>query len=120
MEGNHKKENTSGGLYKNVNISIKSANIIVAVGCIFLVLVMLILINNNGFIVSFDTNGGTEVESIKAMHGDYLNNITPPTKEGYNFTGWYYDADCTQKWDTNRDTVSDSITLYAGWEKKDR
>lgn len=39
-----------------------------------------------------------------------------PEKEGYNFTGWYTDEACTQRY--TGETVTDDITLYVGYEKK--
>lgn len=38
-----------------------------------------------------------------------------PEKEGYRFTGWYTDEACTQRY--TGETVTDDITLYAGYEK---
>ena len=38
-----------------------------------------------------------------------------PTKEGFTFTGWYKDADCTQPFDITKDIVEESMKLYAGW-----
>lgn len=38
---------------------------------------------------------------------------------GYNFAGWYKDADFTEPWDFENDTVGDEgVTLYANWVKK--
>ena len=38
-----------------------------------------------------------------------------PEKDGYRFTGWYTDEACTQRY--TGETVTDDITLYAGYEK---
>ena len=39
-----------------------------------------------------------------------------PVKEGYDFTGWFTDEDCTQvyNWKT---CITSPVTLYAGWEE---
>ena len=37
-------------------------------------------------------------------------------REGYDFTGWYTDADCTQKWDFKTPFEQAELTLYAGWK----
>ncbi len=37
-----------------------------------------------------------------------------PTREGYVFDGWFYDAECTKPLGAY-DTVAADITLYAGW-----
>ena len=39
-----------------------------------------------------------------------------PEKEGYNFTGWYTDEACTNKYTGT--TVTADTTLYAGYEKQ--
>lgn len=109
----------SGGLYKNVKMSLNTANILVAVGIVVLVAVFIFVINNNGFTVEFDTQGGTEVESMRAMHGDMLLFVETPEKQGYTFTGWYRDKACTDKWRAEADTVTGSMTLYAGWQAED-
>ena len=40
-----------------------------------------------------------------------------PTKRGYNFTGWYTDEDCTERYPNEQlFTNINGITLYAGWK----
>ncbi len=111
------QQKSSGGLYKNVNMSTKTASIIVLVGIAAFVAVLIFAVANRGFTVEFDTNGGTEIPSVKAMHGDLLTVTETPKKEGYTFKGWYRDKACTVKWDRTTDTVTGSMTLYAGWEE---
>ena len=105
----------TGGLYAKINMSLKSANIMVASLTAALIAAMVFVVSHNGFTVKFDTDGGSYIEPVKAMHSDTLT-VENPVKEGWHFTGWYTDRDCTQKWNTDRDTVSGSMTLYAGWE----
>ena len=52
------------------------------------------------------------------MHSEKLNEPETPQKEGYEFTGWYRDRALTEKWNFDTDTVSESMTLYAGWREK--
>lgn len=40
-----------------------------------------------------------------------------PKYAGYEFTGWYYDKACTQKFSTS-DVLKTNTVLYAGWNKK--
>ena len=109
----------SGGLWRNVKMSVKTANIIVTVLIIALIVAVVFALCNRGFVVKFDTDGGSQIESIKLMYGDKIpEDIEDPVKEGYTFTGWYYDRDCTAPWDLDNDVVTDSFTLYAGWEEK--
>ena len=49
----------------------------------------------------------------KIMSGNVYKLPTPPAKEGYRFTGWYTDPECTIKYEG--DTFTDDITLYAGY-----
>ena len=69
--------------------------------------------------VKFDTDGGSQIQSVKVMHSELISVSEDPVKEVFRFTGWYTDRDCTQPWDIDKDTVTDSMTLYAGWEKKE-
>lgn len=41
-------------------------------------------------------------------------NLPIPEKEGYTFTGWYYDEACTQKY--NGEVITEDTELYAGFE----
>ena len=108
----------SGGLYKNVKMSVRTANVLVLVGIAAFIAVFCFAIFNNGFIIDFDTNGGTEVESIKVMHGEIIS-VAEPQKQGYRFTGWHLDKGCTVRWNDD-DPITQSMTLYAGWEKVDK
>lgn len=42
-----------------------------------------------------------------------------PVRKGYYFDGWYSDVKLTQKWNFNRDIVTESMNLYAKWVQKD-
>ena len=45
--------------------------------------------------------------------------VTAPTdiaREGYNFIGWYTDAECTTAYDFTKEVAGD-ITLYADWKE---
>lgn len=103
------------GLYAKVNISVKSLNIIILVLAVALVVCMIIGVSNAGFVVRFDSLGGTAVESQKLMYGELIEVQEPPVREGYVFDGWYLDQDLTRPWDINKDIVTESLTLYAGW-----
>lgn len=110
-------ERKTGGLYAKVNMSLKTANIVVAVFIALLVAATVFVVSHNGFTVKFDTNGGSHIESVRAMYSETLNIEDNPVKEGYIFTGWYTDRDCKNSFDVENDAVTGSMTLYAGWEK---
>lgn len=103
-----------GGLYAKVKMSVHSANILVAVGVVVLVLVTAFLIRHNGFTVTFDTDGGSFIQSERVLHGETVSPDTP-VREGSLFTGWYLDRACTVPFDPQTDPVTGSMTLYAGW-----
>ena len=105
------------GLYRNVNISVKSLDRIIAV-CIAVILIVVALeLRNPGFQITFDSRGGTDVPVQSQMYGELLDETEIPTREGYIFTGWYTDSSCFEQWDIDIDTVQSDMTLYAGWQK---
>ena len=104
------------GLYKNVNISVKTLDRII-VACILVIVIFLAIdLRNPGFTITFDSKGGTDVPAQNQMYGELLEVPEPPTREGYAFTGWYKDYACYELWDVQTDTIQEDLTLYAGWE----
>ena len=65
-------------------------------------------------VVSFDSKGGSAVDAINVASGEKLVLPTEPTKEGYKFSGWFTDTDCTAAYDVNA-AVENDFTLYAKW-----
>lgn len=107
------------GLYSKVKISVRTLNIIIVVLVIALIGCMAFGIAKGGFRVSFDTQGGTPVEMQGGiMHGELIDVPEEPTREGFEFDGWYLDSAGTMPWDPEEDKVTESITLYAGWREK--
>ena len=106
------------GLYRHVKISVKALDCVI-VACILVILAVVALeMRDPGFTITFDSRGGTDVAAQKQMYGELLEVPDPPTREGYEFTGWYIDPGCATKWDMEKDPVYQDFTLYAGWEKK--
>ena len=105
------------GLYRHVKISVKALDRII-VACIAVILIVVAFeLMNPGFTVTFDSRGGTDVPSQNQMYGEYLEVPEPPTREGYEFQGWYTDATCEVLWIVETRTIETDMTLYAGWEK---
>ena len=74
--------------------------------------------NVNRYSISFDSNGGSHVNSITR---DFASSVTLPTsvtKEGYTFDGWYSDELLTIEQDFNT-MPSQNIRLYAKWYRED-
>lgn len=108
-----------GGLYKNLKVSEKTINIVILAAVAALFFSMFFLVKHNGFTVTFDTDGGSYVQSCKAYYGEPLTEPEAPTKEGCRFTGWYRDRSLNSPWNMQSDVVTESMTLYAGWEAAD-
>ena len=111
-------ERKPGGLYRNVKMSVKTADRLILIGIIVLIACMIFAVSHAGFTVTFNTDGGSQIENQKVMYGQLVEVEENPVKEGYTFIGWYTDKDCKNQFDVTKDKVSDSMTLYSGWEKK--
>ena len=119
QENNEKKQREFRGLYKHVKISVKALDTIIVI-CITVILVLVALeLRNPGFTITFDSRGGTDVAPQNQMYGQLLSVPEDPTREGYEFSGWYLDYACDEAWDLEEDIIDSDYTLYAGWEKKE-
>ena len=67
-----------------------------------------------GYWVSFNSDGGSIVDSQFVLHGDnlVLDKSTTPTKLGYSFDGWYNGLTKVE----NGATVTSPMTLTAHWK----
>ena len=72
-------------------------------------------VNINKHLVSFESNGGSEVDPIILAYGSLVPKPADPARNGYTFQGWFKDAACTTEWKFNTDTVLDETVLYAKW-----
>lgn len=66
------------------------------------------------FNVTFNSNGGTDVEGQIVETGKCAISPIAPTKPYYVFGGWYLDEKCTNKFDFNT-PITSNIELYANW-----
>lgn len=105
----------SGGIYKNVKISVKTLDIIIIIGLLALTFMLVFLSLNGGFLVSFDTLGGSEIAPQKIKYGQNAALPLPPVKNGYVFAGWYCDKQAKTPFDFDKTAITDKITLYAKW-----
>lgn len=65
--------------------------------------------------VTFDSQGGSAVASVRVKGGQRVSKPADPEKTGYRFGGWYYDG---ALYDFNAAVVED-MTLTAQWTKED-
>lgn len=68
--------------------------------------------------ISFETNGGSKVEGQTIIKNNTVKEPAAPTKEGYDFAGWYSDKALKEEYDFS-EKVTGRLTLYAAWEEKD-
>ena len=91
--------------------------------------------SGGSFNVIFNTNGGDEIPSMHvgiACSPDSYEDLPSPTREGYDFAGWYYDSDFKKKvdftnsidfipipeYDKNKCIIGHKdIEIYAKWRK---
>ncbi len=62
--------------------------------------------------ITFDSDGGTPVESIKVKTGEIALEPEAPTKENSEFLGWYLDEEL---FDFENNKIEENITLVAKW-----
>ncbi len=82
--------------------------------------------------VQFDFNGGILTNAVTDITNSIKYAFEPnsyicdPTelpncvlkKQGFDFLGWYKDADLTEPWDFKKDKITEDIVLYAKWGTK--
>lgn len=71
--------------------------------------------NNAGYTITFDSNGGSNIDPIVVNRETVLKAPNPPTKEGYTFLGWLYDGKYFSF--SNSKSIKSDITLVAQWMK---
>ncbi len=65
-------------------------------------------------VVIFNSNGGTEVETVDADGNGVVTLPADPTKDGYAFAGWFMDEALTVPFTC--ENVFADITVYARWQ----
>ena len=84
---------------------------------LFTVTVASACVNNDGgnkeYTVTFDTDGGSEIESQTVLKGGYAVKPDDPEKAGYTFEGWY--TSVIEDWVFDKLAVTGNVTLKAKW-----
>jgi len=74
-----------------------------------------LFVSNDGpFEITFDSNGGSEVETMIVKQFDSFLPGSVPVREGYVFAGWYIDEDLYYPMSFQTGT-NKPLTLYAKW-----
>ena len=100
-------------IYSHIKVSKRTLDFIIVFLILALFAVLIYSLNNRGFTIEFDCQGGTNIEVQKHMYGEKIDNQIP-TREGYRFDGWYLDSDCKNKWPDDQE-ITGSMKLYACW-----
>lgn len=88
------KEDEEGGRYRNLVLYAKYVS--------------------DPVVMTFDTQGGSEIDDAILQRGASIGELPTPHINGRVFQGWYTDPDCTQSYDADT-PVDEDITLYAAW-----
>lgn len=67
------------------------------------------------FTVTFNSNGGSEVENQTIEEGNLVSKPATPTRDGYIFDAWLLDG---ENYDFSRE-INRNITLTASWKKEE-
>lgn len=68
-------------------------------------------------VLTFATNGGTEIEPRTYFEGEEIGTLPVSYKDGFSFGGWYYDAEHSQTVG-KKDNIEYSLTVYARFSEK--
>lgn len=67
--------------------------------------------------VTYELNGGTNADNPTTYSWNTgVESFADPSRDGYTFTGWYSDPDCTVNVNSISADSHEDVTLYAGWE----
>lgn len=67
---------------------------------------------------NYERNDGEDIyRNTVYMLNEHPDSLGRPVRVGYTFDGWFYDPECTQKYDAT-DTIDKSLVLYAKWIAK--
>lgn len=66
------------------------------------------------YTVSFNTDGGSNIDTQQVEKGGRINKPIDPTKDGYEFLGWYFSD---EEWSFVGFFVTNDMTLTAKWQQ---
>ena len=92
----------------------KKRNILIGIIIIaVIILLIMILGNKKEYNVSFDSVGGTMISNIVVKEDGTIEKPADPQKEGYKFSGWYYNGEL---FDFST-PITEDVKLEAKWEE---
>ncbi|MEL7570611.1 MAG: InlB B-repeat-containing protein, partial [Eubacteriaceae bacterium] len=96
----------------------KNFCLIVLLSILFLLFIPNAIFASDTYTVTFDSNGGSAVDSILVDEGALITEPSAPTREGFTFAGWYKDQSFADDWDFEEDKTTSNTILYARWYKE--
>lgn len=82
---------------------------------IILILLITFMVKTWKYKISFKTNGGSKVKSVKAKKNEPFIMPAVPTKAGYMFGGWFKDKECKQRFILYKLSKRKNVKVYAKW-----
>jgi len=67
--------------------------------------------------ITFDSNQGSEVESITIRHGEVAQRPDNPTRSNHRFSYWRYNDEDGERFDWN-EPITEDISLRARWQRR--
>lgn len=74
-------------------------------------------VNNENYYhnIQFETNGGSNCDSLLVLDNEMVDSLPSPSKEGYTFVGWYLDLELTVPF-SYLSNINRNLKLYAKYE----
>lgn len=120
MEGGRLDERRERGalgwLYYRSGITVSALNKVILIGMIAMVVLFIYFATTSkGFLIVFDSRGGTDVPSQRVLYGETIDLPDPPTREGYEFVGWSPERESDVLYDPST-PVDIGFELFAQWD----
>lgn len=109
------------GVYGSKDVPIRMLDKLIVMIIVTIVAMVILFTINGGYNISFDTDGGTEVDSQKIRYGELIEEPEAPIKAGYTLQKWVTSDDETLavEWEFANDEVVEDMILYAIWVAAD-
>lgn len=113
-----KKKWLGRGIYKTTDVPIQLLDKLILIFIVAIIFLVIVFAIKGGYIISFDTDGGSQIAEQKLRYGHYVTEPEIPVKPGYVFKEWVTSKDesLARKWFFEIDKVEGDQTLYAVWE----
>lgn len=63
------------------------------------------------YTIKFETNGGSNIDSVRVVRNKTLTEPNVPTRDGYDFAGWYTDKEFKTKYDFSKNVTDVTIVI---------